>query len=642
MTDKNKNLLSVESLDFDTIKTDLTNFLSSQEIFKDYNFRGSGLSVLLDILAYNTHHMGFYANMIANESFLDSSILRNSAVSLSKSIGYVPRSKAGATVLVDVEIRTNDLDDLGNLAAAASSQLLKISKNELFRTRSSERNFFFYATDNFYFTFEPQNNRVIARNVVLREGRLKTQTFVVNKLAGKERYILDDTEIDIRSISVFVRKSFSESEGSLLPWKLSRTIVDNGPEERLFFLQEAYDGKYEIYFGDGVIGRDVDHGNIILVTYASTDGEEGNGIGTRDSESERTFTYIPSASFTPGIETWTLTTMVSKDEFGNPSPSFGGKERESIDSIKYYAPRFYETQDRAVTLNDYITLLQTNYSGTIKSIHAWGGEENDPPEYGRVFIAIRPISGLFLSTVEKINLEKTILGERNIVSITPKVVDPEYIFISPKINVKYDPRKSPVTAGTLQNQISLYVREYGLENLSAFEKNFFSGKFISNITNLDEGIKSCTLELSIAKRITPKFNTRSPYTINFENSLIPFEKNVYIRSTPFITFDPSVKNKLRQVRVLAYFEDNGNGSIRLIRESDLKVIDERFGVVNYDTGKIDIKDVQFLIPESLEKYDITVNARPFELDILSKRNTILEFERENIEIILSPISSTRM
>jgi hypothetical protein len=642
MEQTNKSLLSVDSLDFNTIKNDLSTFLSSQELFKDYNFRGSGLSILLDILAYNTHHMAFYANMISNESFLDSSILRNSAVSLSKAIGYVPRSRTGAEIVVDVEVFPNNPTDQANLAAAASSNLMKISKNEVFRTSFGGKNFFFYAADNFYFTFLPSQGKAVARNVILREGRLKTQSFIVNRLLGNERYIIEDPNIDTRSISLFVRKSFSESEGFSIPWKRSTSILDNGANERVYFLQEAYDGKYEIYFGDGVIGRDVQQGNIILVTYASCEGEEGNEIGLTDRPNGRAFIYIPSPSFTTNVDNYTTTTIVKRDELNNPVPSFGGQEKETIDSIKYYAPRFYETQDRAVTLNDYITLLQSNYSGSIKSIHAWGGEENDPPEYGKVFISVKPISGLFLSTQEKINLEKTILGERNIVSITPRVVDPDYLFLSPRINVKFDPRRTTVSSEILRDQVSSYVREYGLENLSAFEKSFFSGRLISNITNLNSGIKSCTLDVSITKKFTPRFNSSFSYTTNFENSLTPLEDEVYIRSSSFIVLDTTVKNILGLPRTRAFFQDNGKGNISLLRESDLEVMVEKYGTVDYETGKINIRSTNFLLPENLERYEVSITAKPKDLDIISKRNTIIEFDSLGIEIALSAISSLRM
>lgn len=637
----NKALQSVNSLDFDTIKRDFIAYLTSQDTFKDYNFEGSGMSVLLDILAYNTHHMGFYANMLANESFLDSCVLRSSAVSLSKSTGYSPRSRRGAEILIDVRLSdsSNDPDTITKV----NSRFYRVLKNDVFSCDFGGTLYYFYAVNTVYFEYEGKdssgNDLFYARNVLLREGRLKSRTFTVNNSYGEDqRFIIPDINLDDRSVDVFVRKSVTESEGSTDPWFRSTSIINNTSESRVFFLQEVYDGKYEVYFGDGVVGRPVDQGNVIIVTYASCSGTDANGIGSSDSASSRTFTYISSLNDEANI---TYEPSVVRDDDENPIVSYGGQEKESKASIKYYAPRLYETQDRAVTLNDYVTLLQSNYSGSIRSVHAWGGEDNDPPEYGKVFVSIRPISGLFLTIQEKLNIEESMLSDKNIVTVTPKVIDPDYLYISPTLNVKYDPRETTKSVQSLQNAVLIYVKQYGIDNLSAFEKNFFSGQMIKNITDLDASFKSCTVNILFNKIIYPVFNTKISYSINFENKLSEISSGVYVQSSVFLTYgNSSNANNLPSVR--AYFKDNGKGKISLYDYSTQKIITDEFGTVNYDTGLVRINSAQFLLESSLEKYEVSVSSRPFDNDVFSRRNTILEMNQSEITVTMTPVSTVRI
>lgn len=647
MTLSRKDSQSVNALDFDTIKKDFIAFLTAQDTFKDYNFEGSGMSVLLDILAYNTHHMAFYANMLANESFLDSCLLRGSAVSLAKSTGYSPRSRRGAEVVVDVRLVDGATDQANKDATlvAVRSRKYRVLKNELFSCNFGGTLYYFYAADTVYFAHEGTDsngdNLYYARNVVLREGRLRTKTFTVNNQFGDDqRFIIPDTNLDDRSVSVFVRKSLTESESSTLTWRKSESILENDGSSRVFFLQETYDGKYEVYFGDGIIGKTVDQGNIILVTYASCSGILGNGIGASDSESSPTFRYLDNLE---GADTEDLSfsVVIKRNSDDKPIPSYGGQEKESIASIKLYSPRLYESQDRAVTLNDYVTLLQSTNSGSIRSINAWGGEDNDPPEYGRVLISVRPTSGLFLSSLEKLSIENGILSEKNIVTVTPRVVDPEYLFLSPTLDVKYDPRLTTKSVSSLESTILNYVRNFGLENLSAFEKNFFSGQMIRNIILLDSSIKSCTISLAFNKIIYPIFGTKTSYSMSFENSLSELSSGNYLRSSSFLSYGKSSNsNDLPSVR--AYFRDNARGKITLYQESDDSVLKDNFGTLDRSSGSFRINDAQFLLPSDLQKYEVLVYARPSDDDILSKRNTILEMNQEDIRIIMTPITTVRL
>lgn len=638
----NKSLQSIESLDFNNIKQDLKFYLSNQDLFKDYDFNGSGMSVLLDILAYNTHHMGFYANMLANEAFLDSCILRSSAVSLSKSIGYSPRSRRGSEITVDVYLTPTNL--IENFVTLVNSKSVKILQNELFSTSFNGKNYFFYSVETNYFQYEGNDSNgdpiIVARNVVLREGKIKSETFIVNERQEDQKFILSDINLDDRSVSLFVRKSINESEGAFTPWKKSINITNNGVDSEVFFLQEIYDGKYEVYFGDGIIGKKVEHGNVLLVTYASCAGTETNGLGINDTPpSNLIFTYLRNQN---DIATITKKVYVKRNSDNKPIVAAGGQEKETKASIKYYAPKIYEAQDRAVTLKDYIALLQQNYSGAIKSIYAWGGEDNIPPEYGKVFISVKPTFGLYLTNQEKINLEKNILSEKNVVTVKPIIKDPEYIFLQPKINIKYDSNKLTLAKSALEDMIISYVKIYGIDNLSDFEKNFYSGQMVKNILNLDRSLNSCSVDIVFYKNLTPIFNSKISYSISFENSLGKVDgSDYYMYSSIFYTYGKG-QNSLDLPSVEAYFKDNGRGKISLYQESDDSIISENYGTIDYQTGKINIKNTTFLLPSSLETYQISIFAKPLDQDVLSKRNSILEIDSENIELTSTPIYTTRI
>lgn len=637
----NKTLQSIDSLDFNTIKQDLKLYLSNQDTFRDYDFSGSGLSVLLDILAYNTHHMGFYANMLANEAFLDSCVLRSSAVSLSKSLGYSPRSRRGAEITVDVYLKPTSSET--EFITLVNSRNVKVLKNELFSTSFNSKNYFFYSAETYYFEYEGNDSNgdpiIVARNVLLREGRFKTETFLVNQRQEDQKFILSDLGVDERSITVFVKGSVNESEGITESWRRSVNIVDNDSDSRIFFVQETYDGKFEVYFGDGVLGKPVENGNVILVTYASCLGTEANGIGLGDNPpSIITFSYLRNQNDTI---TTTREVRVKRDSNNKPIVSAGGQEKETKSSIQYYAPKFYESQDRAVTLTDYIALLQQTYSGSIRSIYAWGGEDNDPPEYGKVFISVRPTVGLYLTTQEKLNLEKNILSQKNIVTVKPSIKDPEYIFISPSVNLKYQESLLTTSVSELRDTAIAYIRTYGANNLSAFEKNFYSGEMIRNLLDLNTSIKSCTLDLIFYKKFTPIFNSKFTYSVSFENILDEISSGYYINSSIFYTYGKG-ENSLNLPSVRAYFRDNGRGKVSLYQESDDSLITDNYGTIDYTTGKLTIKSTTFLLPSTLEAYEISVFAKPLDEDVFSKRNTILEMDAETIQVTLTPIYTTRI
>lgn len=636
----NKDLMSIDNLDFDTIKEDLTTFLSSQETFKDYNFNGSGLSVLLDILSYNTHQNAFYANMLANESFLDSCLLRSSAVSLAKSLGYSPRSRRGAEISVDVELvyTGGNQDVFDGLVSSTRAKQIKVMKNEIFTTSLDSKVFYFYAVDTVNFEYDETANKIIAKNVLIREGNIKTRTFVINERYGiDQRIIIEDQNLDDRSLLVSVRNSLTENQGSETPWERAENILELDSNSRAYFLQEIYDGNYEVYFGDGIIGRNVSQGNVVTITYSSCSGTEGNDLGALDDAPLKpTFRYL---RFQGGDATGTnYVVYVPSNSDGVKLSTYGGSEKETSSSIKYYAPKFYETQNRAVTINDYVSILQKNYSGSIRSIHAWGGEENDPPEYGKVFISIKPVRNLFLTSQEKLNLENSILKEKNVVSVTPIIMDPDYVFITPKVSIKYNLKNIKTNQQIIRDSVNMYVTNFGLRNLSSFENNFYASSMINNILNLSEAIKGCSVSVELFKLLIPTFGTRRTYEVSFQNSIKQTKGLPNITSSSFPTYGNS-PNASNLPSVTAYFSDDGEGKLVLYNTSNNEVINSNFGTVDYAKGKINIKPVTFLLPESLETYQVTITAIPIENDVISSRNTILELDRIGYTLTLQEVTN---
>ena len=451
----------INGLDFEQIKRNLKLYLKSQDQFKDYNFEAASINVLLDILAYNTHYNAFYTNMLINESFMDSAVIRDSVVSLAKHLGYVPRSAQGSECNVDVELVIEG-ENRNIFLDAVRTRSLKVNKFDTFKTiNSNNETFYFFATDSVEFNVEYESGysmpKFFARGIKLREGNVKLVTFLVDESTPNQKFILPEANIDTRTIEIKVQKSTSSSDGINDNWFTQINFNDLGPETKVFFVQEIYGGKYELYFGDGILGKKPSHGNLITVVYSTTKGSLGNNIGRNETLSNFTFSYSGQGVVSR--------VYMNKDENNDPIPASGGSEKETISSIKFYSPKTYASQDRAVTLQDYVNYLSGSYSDAFKSVYAWGGEDSDPPEYGKVFISVRPKSSLRLTPTEKENLEKNVLRSKNLISIIPKIVDPEYTFIIPSISVKYKNQELNFTPASLKAQILQSVFLYNEQKI---------------------------------------------------------------------------------------------------------------------------------------------------------------------------------
>lgn len=610
--------IQITSLDFDGIKDSLKAFLRGQSAFKDYDFEGSGLNIILDLLAANTHYQAFYANMVANEAFLDSAVARASVVSLAKHLGYTPRSTKSSRVTVNLNFGSS-----ASLVSAARSGSLFISRGEIFLTSVGSNTLVFMPLEAHRLSVE--NGSVVARDVTIYEGRLKTTTYVVNINSENQRYTIPSTNVDIDSIAVRVQKSVSDSTGVIDTWTRASDITNLDSESKVFFVQETTDGRYEVYFGDGIVGMSLDNGNLVTIEYLITNGAGGNGASS--------FTFGGNI----GNVAPTITTALDPD--GNSTKSYGGSQPESVTSIRYYAPRNYQAQERAVTVEDYEALLARDYSDQADSFLVWGGEENDPPAYGKVFISLKPKNGTKLSDQEKLSIERTILGKRNLVSITPTVVNPDYVFINLDLTVRYDPTRTTLGSAQLESFVRQKVLEFEENELLRFGRSFRLSKLTAFINASYAAFNSSTASFRVQKRVEPLLGRTLNYTVRYDTAIFhPIDGYPPVISTSAFGHQDLTSAVIPKPTATCYIEDDGYGTMRIYKivGKDKITVRENAGTVDYATGVISLTNFtpQTVLPSSTN--EINFYAAVDADDIVARRNQIVLFDREGLSITVVP------
>ncbi len=480
--------LRITELDFDTIKRNLKTFLNQQSEFTDYDFEGSGLSVLLDILAYNTHYQAYYLNMIANEAFMDTALLRDSVVSHAKVLGYVPYSRKASIATINFTANTT----------SDTAATLTIPKG--FRFLSNEIDGVTYGfvtlTD---VTATKANTDFSFFNLPIYEGQLAAYTFNHNQATNpKQIFTLPDTNIDTTTISVSVQPSSTNTEISV--YSLASDASNTSMQSEVFYLQENKGQQYQIYFGGGVIGKKLPDGAVVSVSYLITNGEAANKANNF------------------------VATQTLADSLGNSQSNFiispvsaaaGGSERESVDEIKFSAPLQYTTQNRLVTTKDYESYIKKNYP-SIDSLSVWGGEDEIPKVYGKVLISLKPKDNYYLSEAEKQRILDEIVNPKSIISIGAEIRDPDYLYILLNTHVKYDPKKTSLTESQLTTQIENSIVSYKQTYLDKFGAIFALSKVQERIDSVEtNSIVGSETTIKLQKRIIPKLNQNSNYTINF-------------------------------------------------------------------------------------------------------------------------------
>lgn len=502
--------LRVTELDFDTIKNNLKTFLNQQSEFTDYDFEGSGLSVLLDILAYNTHYNAYYLNMVANESFLDTAQLRDSVVSHAKTLGYVPYSKKAPSARINFTAQSSTANN-GYLTMPSGFSFLS---NQIDGTSYN-----FVVLDDVIVS--KANSQYYFENVDIYEGQLVTYNFVHDQLSNpKQVFTLPDANIDTTTVKVSVTPSTGNTQVTV--YSLVTDILDVTSTSEVFYLQEDKNGKFQIYFGNDIVGKKLPDGAVVSVRYLITNGIVANKANN----------FIATSSLVDS-----LSESINSFTIDNVSAAAGGSERETIDEIKFNSASQFTTQNRLVTFKDYESYLRQNYP-SIDSISVWGGEDEVPPVFGKVYISIKPKTNFFLTDTEKKRIVEEIIKPKAIVSIDAEIREPEFLYIVLENYVEYDKNKTTQSSDAIKNAIRNAILIYNSTSLSKFGSVFILSKLQDAIDGVNlNAIRGSETVLKIQKRFQPDLTTAKSYTINFNNELYRGTLGERLISSEFRVFD---------------------------------------------------------------------------------------------------------
>jgi hypothetical protein len=675
--------LQVTELDFESIKQNLKDFLKQQETFQDYDFDGAGLNILLDILAYNTHYNSYYLNMVANESFLDSAVIRDSVVSHAKTLSYIPYSKTASKAIISLEvISTNNNPDT-----------LQLPRGTIFSSDLIDNTSFnFTLIDDV--TVSKANSSFLFENLNIYEGEIVTYNYQYTEQTNpKSIFIIPDLNVDTRTLRVSIVNSSSNTEQEI--YNLATDALEVGPDDPVYFLQEGRNGKYEIYFGNNVVGKKINDNSIVVISYLVTQGAVANGIEG----------FILSSQINKPFNSIDLDVI---------SRSSGGSERESIDEIKYGSTKLFTAQNRLVTYKDYESYIVNTYPN-IESISVWGGEDEPTPVYGKVFVSIKPRDGYFISESEKQKIIDEIIKPKSIISVDVAIREPEFLFVKIVSEIRYNKSKTLLSDEAFKERVKNEIINYFSLNVNKFNSTFALSKLVEEIDNLDESIIGIQSKIRLEKRFQPVLNNRVTYNINFNTSLnrgLSFNKlvtdefdvfdnrgvrrlaqieevpesftgisDVLINnsgsgytSTPIVTITGdgvgataiakivngrvesiTVTNRGRDyTRALISISggggfgaqaiavlDNRFGNLRLVyfdTNSERQVINSNIGTINYNTGQIVLNNLNILKTYSQDNL-IRINVESEKDLINTVRNNIITIDSEDNTAILTNLVS---
>ena len=499
--------MSLVGLDFDTIKNNLKTYLKSQDTFKDYNFDGSGLSILLDVLSYNTQYNAFYLNMAANEMFLDTALQRASVVSHAKLLNYTPKSVTAPIAYINLVV-TNVTDTSLTLPSYANFLSEPVGERRI--------NYNFVTTDSTTVNTDLNTNTATFNHIQIKQGNIVDYSFTVDSAANPTySFQLPDNSIDTNTIKVSVQQSGSNSYSSI--YNLSREYLLLNSTSEVFFLNESLNGNYEISFGDGILGKKLTDGNIVKVTYLITQGTSAMGANN--------FTLM---DVVPGFTNYVISGSI---------PTTQGGEKESIDSVKYQAPKSYSAQNRAVSKEDYITLIQQNNIGlTFDAVNIWGGQENNPPVYGQVFVCLKPSGSYTLTDTQKDRLIADVIKPISIMTVQPTIVDPDYTYVKLNVNVIYDPKKTNLTSNDIKLLVSNTINIFATTTLNKFNSTFSSSELTHRINVSEQSIIANEVKVQLQKKFYPNLTTPTTYKLYYGATL---NKGMFlsgVNSSPAVQF----------------------------------------------------------------------------------------------------------
>ena len=589
------NKFVVADLDFDTIKDNLRAFLQDQTQFSDYNFEGSGFSVLLDTLAYNTHYLGFNANMLTNEMYLDSADIRKNIVSLAKMLGYTPSSPKAPMASVDITL--ND----------GSGSSVQMDKGTVFTTAIENVTYQFITNEDI--TMTPVDGVYKFSNVPIYEGTLVSFRYTVDSNDVDQKFTIPSINADTTSLKVTVQTSASDT--TIETYTLASGLKGLNSTSKAYFLKETDTGKFEVYFGDGILGNKLADGNIVILEYIITNKEEANGASVfKVGSSVGGFTDI---------------SIVTK------SNAEGGAEGESKESIRFNAPLQYTSHDRAVTTTDYETLVKSIYPNA-QSISAWGGEDDETPIYGVVKISIKAPSGSTLTDTTKLDIVNK-LKPYNVASVRPEIVDPITTSIMLVVNAKYDKKGTAKTADTLKAEITSAIEDYNENTLTAFDGVFRYSKLTGLIDDVDSSILSNITTVKMRKSFTPTLNSSTKYDVYFRNAVY----NPHSGHEPILS---STGFKISGNANEMFLDDDGIGNVRLYYlVSGIKTVENATqGTIDYATGQVTLNSIAIAeisnIRGGISKV-VEITVTPSSNDIVPVRDQILEIDVSNSIINVS-------
>jgi len=590
--------LEISQLDFDGIKDNLKTFLSQQDEFVDYDFEGAGMNILLDVLAYNTHYLGYNANMLANEMYLDSADQRSSVVSLAKQVGYTPRSASSSQATIDV---------LVNNGSGAS---ITMSRGTKFTTTVDGTNYSF--VNNADVSISPVDGVYKFSNLDIYEGTYLNYKYTVNTSDIEQRFIIPNDNVDTTTLTVKIQESSSDSTTNTYTLASGITGLDN--TSKVYFLQEVENGRFEVYFGDGVLGKAVADGNIVILDYITCNLDEPNGAST--------FTLNGNIG---GFTNVTITTV---------SNAANGDGPETIKSIKYNAPRDYTSQDRAVTADDYKVLVKSLYANA-QSVQVYGGEDAATPDYGKVYISIKAKSGSNLTQITKDSIVQS-LKSYAVASVTPVIIDPETTFITLTTTFKYDSSLTTKDVSTLQTNVLDAITDYNSNTLENFTGMFRYSEALKTIDGADTAILSNITKVKMYKYITPTLSSALKYTLSFNNAFYnPHSEHNksaggIVSSTGFKINDDSSTNE-------HFLDDDGAGNIRVYYLSGTTRIytSSAYGTIDYTSGEIILTSANITSISNVDGATSTrvrVFAIPKSNDIVPVRNQTLSIDTANSSV----------
>ena len=609
-------LVNFANLDFDQIKQSITEYLRSNSNFSDYDFEGSNLSTIIDALAYNTYITSYNANMVSNEVFIDSATLRENVVSLARNIGYTPRSQRASRANISFLVDTSDYD--------TKPQTITLNKGLV----ANSQNF-----NNEAFTFSMMsdvtvpviNNVANFDNIDVYEGTYVTANFSYDNYNPQQRFVLESSNIDTSTIEVIVKpSSFSTVKRQ---YRLAESLFEVDGESPVYWIQEIEDSRYEIIFGDGVFGKKLEEPNFVEVRYIVTKGSSGNGQFDLSFSGKLT-TSRDAVAIESGISLVTVNT-----------PSFGGDDIESIESIKKYAPQIYSSQRRAVTSTDYENLLPTIYREA-ESVSVFGGEELSPPQFGKVFASIKPINGAYLSNLVKDNIKREI-KKYSVGGIELEITDLKYLYIEVLSNVYYD--GNMISSGDeVKSLVSTNINRYANSTeMNKFGARFKYSKFLGVIDNTNDAITSNITTIQMRRDLRASLNAFAEYEICFGNR---FHIKNHGHGTHRGQIGYNIKSSGFQVSGIpgvvyladSPFFDLNTGTVNLIRlnsPTEAVVVKRNVGTVDYIKGEIKLNPINIISTQLNKQFPvIEISAVPFSNDIIGLHDLYVQLDTNNVTI----------